>query len=83
MYVVDLHEIWENGLSYCRIIRFNDKQQSKTKSNCVTTSKYKIWTFLPLFCIEQLKYFPNQYFLFISVLQVIYIKYPPHYNNVV
>ncbi|XP_025203440.1 probable phospholipid-transporting ATPase IA [Melanaphis sacchari] len=56
---------------YFRVIRFNDKEQSKKKSNQVVTAKYGILSFLPLFSIEQLTKFTNQYFLFISVLQQI------------
>lgn len=69
--VVDSHELFnENGQNCFRIIHFNDKEQSKIKSNYIATSKYGILSFLPLFFIEQLKHFSNQYFIFISILQV-------------
>lgn len=68
--VTDVHGAYGNGKKYCRIIHFNDKQQPKTKSNCVFTAKCGILLFIPMFCIEQLKHFSNQYLILISVLQV-------------
>jgi len=67
---IDCHGDKENIHTYFRSIRFNDKEQFKKKSNCVITAQYGILSFLPLFTIEQLIKFTNQYFLFISILQV-------------
>lgn len=66
--VIDLHKTSE--MDYCRIIRFNDNEQPKLKSNRVITAKYGVLSFLPLFFIEQFRHFPNQYYTFISILQV-------------
>ncbi|XP_060857421.1 probable phospholipid-transporting ATPase IA isoform X2 [Metopolophium dirhodum] len=67
----DCHGDKENRQTYFRVIRFNDKEQFKKKSNRVITAQYGILSFLPLFTIEQLLKFTNQYFLFISILQQI------------
>lgn len=69
-FVTDFHEVHENKQNNFRIIRFNDKKQSKTKSNHIVTARYGILSFIPLFFIEQLRCFANQYLLFISTLQV-------------
>jgi len=69
-FVLDYHGDKENRQAYFRVIRFNDKEQFKKKSNRVITARYGILSFLPLFTIEQLLKFTNQYFLFISILQV-------------
>ncbi|KAF0733688.1 putative phospholipid-transporting ATPase IA isoform X2, partial [Aphis craccivora] len=61
----------ENRQVYFRVIRFNDKEQFKKKSNRIKTAQYGILSFLPLFIINQLIKFSNQYFLFISILQQI------------
>jgi len=67
---VDCHGDQENRQKCFRVIRFNDKEQFKKKSNRVVTARYGILSFFPLFIIEQLIKFSNQYFLFISILQV-------------
>jgi len=69
-FVIDCLGDEENRQTYFRVIRFNDKEQFKKKSNRVITAQYGILSFLPLFTIEQLLKFTNQYFLFISILQV-------------
>lgn len=69
-YVIDCHGDKENGQTFFRVIRFNDKEQINKKSNRIITAKYGILSFLPLFTIEQLIKFTNQYFLFVSILQV-------------
>ncbi|XP_060847824.1 probable phospholipid-transporting ATPase IA isoform X3 [Rhopalosiphum padi] len=67
----DCHGDQENRQKCFRVIRFNDKEQFKKKSNRVVTARYGILSFFPLFFIEQLIKFSNQYFLFISILQQI------------
>lgn len=69
-YVIDFHKILENRQNRCRIIHFNDGEQSQKNSNCIITAHYGIWSFIPLFFFEQLKHFSNQYFLVVSILQV-------------
>ncbi|XP_025410244.1 probable phospholipid-transporting ATPase IA isoform X2 [Sipha flava] len=67
----DFHKTYEINHDHCRIIHFNDKEQPKSKSNRVITAKYGVLSFLPLFCIEQFRHFPNQYYTFIAILQQI------------
>ncbi|XP_026820374.1 phospholipid-transporting ATPase IB-like [Rhopalosiphum maidis] len=67
----DCHGDQENRQKCFRVIRFNDKEQFKKKSNRVVTTQYGILSFFPLFITEQLIKFTNQYFLFISILQQI------------
>lgn len=40
------------------------------KSNCITTSKYNVLTFLPINLFEQFQEVANTYFLFLLILQV-------------
>lgn len=42
------------------------------QNNAIKTSKYNIFTFLPLNLFEQLSRLANAYFLFLMVLQVKY-----------
>ncbi|KAE9524276.1 hypothetical protein AGLY_015315 [Aphis glycines] len=70
-YFIDCQGDQENKQVYFRAIRFNDKEQFKKKSNRIKTAQYGILSFLPLFIIDQLIKFSNQFFLFISILQQI------------
>ena len=47
-------------------------QTTKFVTNCISTSKYSILTFLPKFLFEQFRKYSNIFFLCIAVLQVTY-----------
>nr|XP_046241947.1 probable phospholipid-transporting ATPase IM [Scatophagus argus] len=57
-----------------RILRANDREYNlsfKYANNAIKTSKYNLFTFLPLNLFEQFQRIANAYFLFLLVLQVI------------
>uniref|UniRef100_A0A3B4A170 Phospholipid-transporting ATPase n=1 Tax=Periophthalmus magnuspinnatus TaxID=409849 RepID=A0A3B4A170_9GOBI len=57
-----------------RRVRANDREYNEKfqyASNCITTSKYNIITFLPVNLFEQFQEVANTYFLFLLILQLI------------
>uniref|UniRef100_A0A7N8XVP0 Phospholipid-transporting ATPase n=1 Tax=Mastacembelus armatus TaxID=205130 RepID=A0A7N8XVP0_9TELE len=48
-----------------------NSKRKKTNTNAIKTSKYNLFTFLPLNLFEQFQRIANAYFLFLLVLQVI------------
>ena len=55
-----------------RRIHINDPDKNKGQfcSNRISTTKYNILTFLPLFLFDQFRRYANLFFLFIILLQV-------------
>ncbi|XP_019738771.1 phospholipid-transporting ATPase ID-like [Hippocampus comes] len=56
-----------------RRVRANDREYNEKfqyASNCITTSKYNVLTFLPINLFEQFQEVANTYFLFLLILQV-------------
>ncbi|KAK7886810.1 hypothetical protein WMY93_026431 [Mugilogobius chulae] len=57
-----------------RRVKANDREYNEKfqyASNCITTSKYNIITFLPVNLFEQFQEVANTYFLFLLILQLI------------
>ncbi|EEB10431.1 conserved hypothetical protein [Pediculus humanus corporis] len=54
-----------------RHININEEQISKFCSNKVSTAKYSLFSFLPIFLFEQFRKYSNIFFLFIALLQQI------------
>ncbi|XP_072316163.1 phospholipid-transporting ATPase ID [Eucyclogobius newberryi] len=57
-----------------RRVKANDREYNEKfqyASNCITTSKYNIVTFLPVNLFEQFQEVANTYFLFLLILQLI------------
>ncbi|XP_077383964.1 phospholipid-transporting ATPase ID isoform X1 [Festucalex cinctus] len=57
-----------------RRVRANDREYNEKfqyASNCITTSKYNMLTFLPINLFEQFQEVANTYFLFLLILQLI------------
>ncbi|KAM9805955.1 phospholipid-transporting ATPase ID isoform 5-T5 [Syngnathus typhle] len=57
-----------------RKVRANDREYNEKfqyASNCITTSKYNVLTFLPINLFEQFQEVANTYFLFLLILQLI------------
>ncbi|XP_061633577.1 phospholipid-transporting ATPase ID isoform X2 [Phyllopteryx taeniolatus] len=57
-----------------RRVRANDRDSNENfqyASNCITTSKYNVLTFLPINLFEQFQEVANTYFLFLLILQLI------------
>ncbi|XP_051922125.1 phospholipid-transporting ATPase ID isoform X2 [Hippocampus zosterae] len=57
-----------------RRVRANDREYNEKlhyASNCITTSKYNVLTFLPINLFEQFQEVANTYFLFLLILQLI------------
>lgn len=53
-----------------RIIFINRPQPDKFCSNKVSTAKYNVLSFIPIFLFEQFRRYSNIFFLFIALLQV-------------
>ena len=60
----DRYIVWNKG-----VVEYENGEQFTT--NTVTTSKYNIFTFLPLNLFEQFSNVANLYFLFIGLLQMV------------
>lgn len=58
------------GVKDCRTIHINNSQLYKSNSNCISTAKYSILSFLPIFLFEQFRRYSNCFFLLIALLQV-------------
>ncbi|VVC44111.1 Hypothetical protein CINCED_3A002426 [Cinara cedri] len=54
-----------------RTIRINCEQQYKSCSNCISTAKYNLLSFIPIFLFEQFRRYSNCFFLLIALLQQI------------
>ncbi|XP_053743815.1 phospholipid-transporting ATPase ID isoform X1 [Synchiropus splendidus] len=57
-----------------RRVRANDREYNEKfqyASNCIKTSKYNLFTFLPINLFEQFQEVANTYFLFLLILQLI------------
>ncbi len=57
--------------SELRVVFVNRPQPIKYTSNRVSTAKYNLLSFLPLFLFEQFRRYSNCFFLFIALLQQI------------
>lgn len=53
-----------------RTININAEQAEKYCSNKVSTAKYNVFSFVPIFLFEQFRKYSNIFFLFIALLQV-------------
>jgi Phospholipid-translocating ATPase N-terminal len=56
-----------------RTIHLNDPERnraSKFESNSITTTKYTLFTFYPIFYFEQFSKYSNLFFLLIATIQV-------------
>ena len=56
--------------------RINDPIKNSTQKflhNSITTGKYNYFTFIPRFLFEQFSKYANMFFLFIAIIQVIFI----------
>lgn len=54
-----------------RVIFVNAPHQpAKYKNNHITTAKYSLLSFVPLFLFEQFRRYSNCFFLFIALMQV-------------
>lgn len=53
-----------------RTIFINLTQRYKNCSNCISTAKYGILSFMPIFLFEQFRRYSNCFFLLIALLQV-------------
>lgn len=59
-----------------RVIFVNAPHQpAKYKNNHITTAKYSFLSFIPLFLFEQFRRYSNCFFLFIALMQVVYIYF--------
>lgn len=58
------------GARDTRTIHVNSVQNYKHCSNCISTAKYSILSFLPIFLFEQFRRYSNCFFLLIALLQV-------------
>lgn len=63
-----------------RHIIINDDQSLKYCSNKVSTAKYNVFSFVPIFLFEQFRKYSNIFFLFIALLQVIIMITMPGKN---
>ncbi|CAH1730930.1 probable phospholipid-transporting ATPase IA isoform X2 [Aphis gossypii] len=59
------------GARDSRTIHVNSVQNYKYCSNCISTAKYSILSFLPIFLFEQFRRYSNCFFLLIALLQQI------------
>lgn len=55
-----------------RVVFINAPQQpAKYKCNRITTAKYSLLSFIPMFLFEQFRRYSNCFFLFIALMQVL------------
>ncbi|XP_025421825.1 probable phospholipid-transporting ATPase IA isoform X2 [Sipha flava] len=59
------------GVRDNRSIHINSDQLYKSCSNCISTAKYSLLSFLPIFLFEQFRRYSNCFFLLIALLQQI------------
>lgn len=60
---------WKKTAAARRVVRIGE-HNPKTGINRISTTKYTLLTFLPLFVLEQLRNVVNVFFIFISAIQV-------------
>ncbi|XP_043431444.1 phospholipid-transporting ATPase IB-like [Prionailurus bengalensis] len=63
-----------SDVSKVRTIYLNEPIRNNFCKNSISTAKYSIWSFLPRYLYLQFSKAANAFFLFITILQVIFLN---------